>query len=288
MCQSTHLPTPQEQETDVGSLLPFPAVAYADPTTLDSLPTPESSYPPTPSSSCDYQDYDVLNVLSLLSSSTDSQLDQSAEVLPQFDVQSPLSSPSSYNPASVTYSASPATYDFSSTSYDPTPMGAFLPSPLPPSSQEFSPDTAYPYTIHVDYSPPASPLSEIAKSEGIRDLLVKSEEDTPCLGSDHSCKRKAMSTVTSESMKGKRRKLSKTAKKERKKEQNKQAALRYRQRKRGEVEVIDDKREQLEAINSGLKTQVNALTAEINYLTKLWKEIEDAKGRRFSAQSRLE
>lgn len=274
LCQDTLLPTPQGQDSDVVSFLPPTGAVYSGSNVFDSLPTPDSSQPPSPTS-C--QDPDVLDVLSIIDGSPDSRLNQSADVLPQFDKHSPLSSPASYAPSSVAYSPSPTTYDFPSSSYEPTPVGNFLPSPLPLSAQEYSPETSYPYPVGLDSSLPSSPALQ---SDGIRGLLVKAE-DTPCAASSGSRKRKSEATsavAASDGVsKGKRRKLTKVAKKERKKEQNKQAALRYRQRKKGEEEVIEDKREELEEINSGLKSQVGALVAEINYLKKLWKEIEAAK-----------
>lgn len=133
---------------------------------------------------------------------------------------------------------------------------------------------------------PSSPFCTVdTKAEGIRDLLAKS---TPSpTGSDLHKRDAAVITDPSEGVvKGKRRKLSKVAKKERKKEQNKQAALRYRQRKRGEAETVDSKREELEAVNRDLKSKVNSLTAEINYLKKLWGEIEAVRGRSLDEQSK--
>ena len=108
-------------------------------------------------------------------------------------------------------------------------------------------------------------------------------------GATDSRKRKpAPAAVSSgDGVKGKRRKFSKVAKKERKKEQNKQAALRYRYRKREESGEVEEKKEQLEAINSSLKSQVTALSAEISYLKKLWQEVHEAKSRKLGAQTRL-
>ena len=77
----------------------------------------------------------------------------------------------------------------------------------------------------------------------------------------------------------KRQKLSKATRMQRKKEQNKQAALRYRQRKKGEFEEVDEKREELEAINADLKATVTSLTTEIAYLNRLWREIGERQGR---------
>ena len=70
-----------------------------------------------------------------------------------------------------------------------------------------------------------------------------------------------------------RRKLPVTKRKERKKEQNKTAALRYRQKKKDECRSIEEKQEALEAVNSRLKTEVEGLEGEIEYLKQLWADI---------------
>ena len=70
-----------------------------------------------------------------------------------------------------------------------------------------------------------------------------------------------------------KRRLTKAAKKERKREQNKTAALRYRQKKKEEKSDIEIRRVALEDKNQQLKAQVNSLSNEINYLKKLWSEV---------------
>ena len=69
-------------------------------------------------------------------------------------------------------------------------------------------------------------------------------------------------------------------KKEKKREQNKNAALRYRQRKKGEKSDIEVQRQQLEDKNVELKETVESLSNEINYLKKLWQEVMSAKKRK--------
>lgn len=70
-----------------------------------------------------------------------------------------------------------------------------------------------------------------------------------------------------------KRRLTKAAKKDRKREQNKTAALRYRQKKKDEKSDIETRRAELEEKNEKLKAQVNSLSNEINYLKKLWSEV---------------
>lgn len=77
-----------------------------------------------------------------------------------------------------------------------------------------------------------------------------------------------------------KRRLPQSLKKEKKREQNKNAALRYRQRKKEEKSDIDIQRQNLEEKNAKLKSTVEALTSEINYLKKLWQEVVSAKKRK--------
>ena len=68
-----------------------------------------------------------------------------------------------------------------------------------------------------------------------------------------------------------------TQKKLRKKEQNKTAALRYRQRKREELQDLEGRQQTLESINKKLRSEVNGLEAEIKYLKQLWRDVASAK-----------
>ena len=285
MSQNVLLPTPEEQETDIsGSFYP-PPPSYVSPC---SLHTPDSSSPSTPTY---YHDPEVVDALSLID---DSPQSCAVEILPQFDVQSPLTSPASYNPSPALYSSSLAGYEFPSMC-DPLSSGSYLSSPLSLPPQDLSPltDSTFSESSPQLSSPDTTATSN--KPEGIRELLVKTEDSSSVDAvsiTSHKRKQAAeMSTAGSSdgsgdgrSTKGKRRKLSKMVKKERKKEQNKQAALRYRRRKRGEVGGIDERREELEAVNSDLKRKVDLLTTEINYLQNLWSEIEAAKTKKLASR----
>ncbi|XP_003384513.1 PREDICTED: activating transcription factor of chaperone-like [Amphimedon queenslandica] len=77
---------------------------------------------------------------------------------------------------------------------------------------------------------------------------------------------------------GRKSKLSKTDKKERKKEQNKTAAVRYRQKKREELDNLTKQEMALLQSNKELKEEVDSITAEINCLKRLWGEVCQAKG----------
>jgi chromosome segregation ATPase len=67
--------------------------------------------------------------------------------------------------------------------------------------------------------------------------------------------------------------MNKASKKERKREQNKTAALRYRQKKKGEKGDIEVRRTELEEANKKLKAQLASIENEINYLKKLSREV---------------
>ena len=71
-----------------------------------------------------------------------------------------------------------------------------------------------------------------------------------------------------------------SVKKERKREQNKSAALRYRQKKKEEKLEIDVQQQILEVKNSELKQTLKGLEAELGYLKRLWAEMQEAKKRR--------
>ena len=64
----------------------------------------------------------------------------------------------------------------------------------------------------------------------------------------------------------------------RKKEQNKNAATRYRQKKKAEIEVILSEEKGLEDRNAELKLQVSDLSREIKYLKGLMRDLFKAKG----------
>eukprot|EP00914_Ancora_sagittata_P022725 GHVO01045064.1.p1 GENE.GHVO01045064.1~~GHVO01045064.1.p1 ORF type:complete len:169 (-),score=37.55 GHVO01045064.1:277-783(-) len=67
--------------------------------------------------------------------------------------------------------------------------------------------------------------------------------------------------------------------KQRKKQQNKDAALRYRMKKKEESCTIGTECEQLEEKNRQLKDKVDTMTREIDYLKSLMAEVYKAKDR---------
>ena len=66
--------------------------------------------------------------------------------------------------------------------------------------------------------------------------------------------------------------------KARKKEQNKNAATRYRQKKKQEIEVILSEERELQDKNESLKAEVEEVQREIKYLKSLMRHMFKAKG----------
>lgn len=79
------------------------------------------------------------------------------------------------------------------------------------------------------------------------------------------------------SSKPSKKKKTPVQKKLRKKEQNKTAALRYRHRKKGELQDLEGREQVLEDTNSQLRSQVSGLEAEIKYLKQLWVDVSRAR-----------
>lgn len=266
--------TPDDQDISLTSYthppLPLPYTSY-------SIPTPDSSSPSTPVQL--REDPDILDALSLINDSPMT----AANILPQFESHSPLPSPASFT-------SSPSSSSSVSYSYTDHTHNAFIPSPLSLSTQDLSPSHSSdsPSLPTLSLGSSSSPdIVDLTKSEdSIRYLLSQSHGDkdvtveTKSSGSAKTLSNSIQEETVASEPKGKRKKLTKSAKKERKKEQNKQAALRYRKRKRGETDEIDEKREELEAVNSELKRQVKAMETEVQYLKNLWMEVEAVRARR--------
>ena len=69
-----------------------------------------------------------------------------------------------------------------------------------------------------------------------------------------------------------------TDRKDRKRDQNKNAAIRYRNKKREEAEVLKQEEDKLAEKNKELNDKVSQLTREINYMKDLISEVCKAKG----------
>ena len=67
-------------------------------------------------------------------------------------------------------------------------------------------------------------------------------------------------------------------KKSKKRDQNKRAATRYRQKKRGEMGQLEEERDSLEQTNKELHDKVDSISREIKYLKDLLAEVYKVKG----------
>ena len=132
---------------------------------------------------------------------------------------------------------------------------------------QFSPNQLGTPVTPLSYSYPQQydselPIAPVGNNPGsIRDMLKVEPESPPS------------SLAFSDEKPRPKRRLTQSVRKERKKQQNKSAALRYRQRKKGEKEDSQVKLQDLELKNSELKERVKSLHNEIDYLKQLWLEV---------------
>ena len=127
-------------------------------------------------------------------------------------------------------------------------------SPLPHAPE-------YQQTVPTTTILPFSPFSPLSPSP-----LSPSPSPSPCTESVSKTK----SSI----------KLSSKDRKMRKKSQNRSAALRYRQKKKDELEELSSKERSLEKKNKELKNEVENLVNEIQYLKRLWSEVNIVKCRK--------
>lgn len=153
-------------------------------------------------------------------------------------------------------------------------LDALLPtySPtLPDMSVVSPPPIIHPHT-KVD-SPPSSPNASSTPCKP--KLEQKSRIPPACSASDKvpstSTKHKSP-TTTSGSNATKRRRLTEP-RKQRKREQNKAAALKYRSRKKEEKQSLDKQQTTLEHKNAELREQVKHAEEEIAYLKSMWNKL---------------
>jgi hypothetical protein len=129
----------------------------------------------------------------------------------------------------------------------------------------------------------ASPLS----SEDIDSILSGSEPASPSSSSQDdpdyipsiSPEKRSKSSKASKSRASPYDKpIEKVDRKERKRIQNRNAAIRYREKKRAERGTIHSEEDILQDKNKELKTKVEHLSNEINYMKTLLKEVCEARG----------
>lgn len=114
-------------------------------------------------------------------------------------------------------------------------------------------------------SSPRSDISSPARSDSSFDVAGYDDEWRPASAPEVKRKKRPYGRPIEE-------------KKVRKKEQNKNAATRYRQKKKQQLEVILDEEDALKAVHMQLQTKFDDTKREINYLKKLMREILIAKG----------
>lgn len=186
---------------------------------------------------------------------------------------------SSYTPLSSTPS-SPASYTSTTpTSYltNYTPVSSPLSIPSPYSAQSFTPSDTIrdllaqdPSLQHANNPCISSDTSKLTP-RGDNNPLKRKSGDIDVMVLETSIKRPAVTKCSS------RRKVSATVKKERKRDQNKTAALRYRQKKKEERSDVGQQEQELKERNSELRSTLKGLEVEVGYLKRLWSEMELAK-----------
>ena len=208
-----------------------------------------SCYPPT--SSCDFSSVGAADIPDLgnllwdtegLGSLRESEFMYTPnECVTSFgqSMESPLTSSSPVSPASL-----------------PSFPSSLSPSPLPAYS------TPSPSIPEYNLSPVLSPASFVEYSSPASFPSSASPVESP------PAPKRSRSLPESRS-----KKPTRVARKERKKEQNKTAAIRYRQKKKEEADVMFQRQQELERKNKRLHRQADSMLAEIGYLKKLWQDV---------------
>jgi len=140
----------------------------------------------------------------------------------------------------------------------------------------------------ISFSGPSSPETStvITSSPELYKVICSTTHESKNVSSRSSSKTSAVTKKVSKV--GSKRKPAepvpehiiqgKVNKKDRKKLQNKNAAIRYRMKKREEAQSIMGEEQELEAVNLELKTKVDDLEREIRYMKNLMGDIIKAKG----------
>ena len=128
--------------------------------------------------------------------------------------------------------------------------------------------------LHTEDIPPSSPCT----SSGGSYTSSEDSVDDPDWMLESGRKSSKQSTYTSKNRQKPYSRPSIEDKKVRKKEQNKNAATRYRQKKKQEIKEIVGEEHELAEHNDKLKNQVKDLQREIGYLKGLMRDLFKAKG----------
>lgn len=161
-------------------------------------------------------------------------------------------------------------------------------------------------SVQLEYIPPATPQPDVAHELAVVDELVRTrvedmvqcyEPSSPCDSSSSSSNFGDCSSsddpewipetvdvlpqeVPSKSSRKRSKPYSRNVeeKKSRKKEQNKNAATRYRQKKKAEIAEIMEEERHLQKQNEELENNISDIQREIKYLKGLMRDLFKAKG----------
>ena len=133
------------------------------------------------------------------------------------------------------------------------------------------------YQSHLETSDLDSIISDVQSEDDDSDYVPSSYRVSKTPSTPYA-RRKAKSGSKSKSGTGTNKEARAMERKLRKKQQNKDAATRYRQKKREEAEQIDQECDKLEARNDELREKVDQMTREIGYLKNLLAEVYKARG----------
>lgn len=236
-------------------------------------------------------DDEVDSILSGNNDQVDSLLSNSSDMLAA-DILSPVS------PKDVEdiLSMSAATSPYSITASSPCSSNANASSPYPTSpysldsfqSENSAAETSegIPTTISMKYlreellKPPPPPKTTITEDEGqvVERSRQKCSRRQRVKYEPYSPPPVGRSQKNATHSRGQPEAKCTENRNQRKKQQNKDAALRYRQKKREEKCTIKDECDKLEERNDELKDKVDSMTREIQYLKDLLAEVYKAKG----------
>jgi len=166
--------------------------------------------------------------------------------------------------------------------YQPYPTQQYVPMYC----QQTSVQPKFNYVPPVSLTPPESPkdtdvlmsMLDDMQPEELSQLVVDEDTLSDFMSSDASSHTDSYSEVPSKRAKPYSPKAPNEEKRLRKKEQNKNAATRYRMKKKAEIKESVMEEKQLLQKNDTLKDEAKELAREIKYLKSLLRDVYKAKG----------
>jgi len=167
--------------------------------------------------------------------------------------------------------------------YQPYPTQQYM---LPIYCQQTSIQPKFNYDPHASLTPPESPkdtdvlmsMLDDMQPEELSQLVVDEDTLSDFMSSDASSHTDSYSEVPIKRAKPYTPKAPNEEKRLRKKEQNKNAATRYRMKKKAEIKESVMEEKQLMQRNDTLKDEAKELAREIKYLKSLLRDVYKAKG----------